>query len=188
MFCFGGEANVTSQNNNIYFRTSVSNQSVDELADLLEEKNNEFKTLKKDLLLKTTEPNPIYLFITSYGGSLLAGFRAVDAIMRSEIPVYTVIDGHAASAATLMSVVGKKRFMTPHSYTLIHQLSAGAGGKYWDIKDQYKNLSQFMEDIYKIYLDNTDMTRPELEETLSHDSWWTFDMCKSKGLVDETFA
>lgn len=179
--------NVTENDNHIYFRSSVSNASVDKLVDILNDKNKEFKLLKNDALIKSVEPKPLYLFITSYGGSLFAGFRAIDAIMRSDIPVYTVVDGHAASAATLMSVCGKKRYMTPHSYMLIHQLSSGAIGKYWDIKDEYNNCTQFMEDIYKIYLNHTNMSRQELEETLSHDSWWTLETCKEKGLIDGTY-
>ncbi len=186
-FLFGISVNVTEKDNNIYFRSSVSNQSVDKLVDLINAKNEEFKLFKHEALIKNVEPKPLYLHITSFGGSLFAGFRAVDAIMRSEIPIYTVVDGHAASAATLMSVCGKRRYMTPHSYMLIHQLSAGAVGKFWDIKDEYKNCNQFMEDIYKIYLNNTKMTKPELEETLSHDSWWSVETCREKGLVDELF-
>jgi ATP-dependent protease ClpP protease subunit len=187
-FLFGLNVNVTEKNNHIYFRSSVSNQSVDKLVDLIHEKNEEFRELKRsEPLVQHMEPKPLYLFITSFGGSLFACFRAIDAIKRSEIPIYTVVDGHAASAATLMSVVGKKRFMTPNSYMLIHQLSSGLGGKYWEIKDEYKNLTLLMENIYKIYTDHTPMTKEELEEVLSHDSWWGIDTCKEKGLIDGPF-
>jgi ATP-dependent protease ClpP protease subunit len=56
--------------------------------------------------LQTTHIGDIYLYINSYGGSVFAGFSAVDYIKNSEVPVTTIIDGCAASAATMMSVVG----------------------------------------------------------------------------------
>ena len=138
-------------------------------------------------MIAAATAKPLYLHITSYGGCLLSCFRAIDAIKRSEIPIYTVVDGHAASAASLMGVVGKRRFMTPNSYILIHQLSAGAIGKYWEIKDECDNCGTWMQDIYNIYVNNTRMRENELKEYLSHDLWWKADKCIEVGLVDEIY-
>jgi ATP-dependent Clp protease protease subunit len=187
-FWFGDSSNVYCRENRIYFRCSVTNSSVDKLVTTIDDKNKKFREMKRNSMVKSVEPQPLYLHITSYGGDLIACFRAIDAIIRSEIPIYTVIDGHAASAGTLMSVVGKKRYMTPHSYMLIHQLSSGASGKFWEIKDEFKNCEQWMEDIYNIYLQNTKMSLDELKEQLSHDSWWSVEKCLEKGLVDKVYT
>ncbi len=179
---------VFARDDKIYFRASVSESSVEKLIKLIDEKNKEFNDFIKDNdLVKNAEPNPLYLHITSYGGCLLSGFRAVDAIKRSKLPIYTVVDGHAASAATLMSVVGKKRFMTPHSYMLIHQLSSSAHGTHWNMKDEYKNNKSMMGDIYDIYVDHTKMTKEQIEDYLTHDLWWKYDQCHETGLVDELY-
>lgn len=187
-FWFGESSNVYAKENRIYFRCNVSNSSVDKLVGLIDDKNKKLQDLRRNSMIQNVEPKPLYLHITSYGGDLLACFRAIDAIKRSEIPIYTVVDGHAASAGTLMSVVGKKRFMTPNSYMLIHQLSAGTRGKFWEIKDDFKNFEQWMDTIYNVYLNSTKMSLDELKENLSHDSWWTVEQCVEKGLVDEVYT
>lgn len=181
------DGGVTHKHNRIYFKTDVNDESVESLIRIIENKVHKYKKLAANKSLAKATPAPIYLHITSFGGSLLACFRAIDAIKRSEVPIYTVIDGYAASAGTLMSVVGKKRFMTPSSYMLIHQLSSGSVGKFWEIKDDFANCETWMNDIFKIYIENTNLTKEQLEEYLSHDLWWKASKCLETGLIDEVY-
>jgi len=85
--------------------------------------NKIIRSLDKDLQIFKikfgTESPPIKLFINSNGGSIFSGLSIVDAILSSVTPVHTYIDGNASSAATLVSIVGKKRFMFDNSFMLI---------------------------------------------------------------------
>ncbi|AYV77042.1 MAG: Clp protease [Barrevirus sp.] len=182
------DTDVSCKDNRIFFKTNVTQNSVEKLIKIIESKVRKFKKVSSHKMIKSAEPTPIYLHITSYGGDLFACFRAVDAIIRSEIPIYTVVDGYAASAATLMSIAGKKRYMTPSSYMLIHQLSSGASGKFWEIKDDFENCETWMNDIYNLYTEHTNLTREQLEEYLSHDLWWKVDQCIESGLVDSIYT
>lgn len=182
---FNFDEAVTIKDNHIYYKTNVTDASVEKLIKIISDKNSKFEKLLTGDLVESASPKPLFLHITSYGGSLFAGFRAADAILASKIPIHTIVDGYAASAATIMSVVGARRFITPHSYMLIHQLSAGALGKYWEIKDRYKNCKMFMSDICAIYIKHTKLTQEILEKQLSHDSWWKPTECLKTGLVDE---
>ena len=65
---------------------------------------------------------PIYLHVNSFGGGVFAAFHAVDVIKQSAIPVHTIVEGATASAGTLMSCVGVKRYIRPHATMLIHQV------------------------------------------------------------------
>jgi ATP-dependent Clp protease protease subunit len=178
---------IYSKNNKIFFVSGVNKTSVDKLIQLIEDKNFQFENLKKNRLVKRVEPNPIYLHITSYGGCLFSGFKAADAISRSKIPIYTIIDGYAASAGTIMSIVGKRRYITPRSYMLIHQLSSTNWGKFAEIEDDYINSKMLMKDIVNIYVKHTKMDRTYIEDQLKHDSWWGSDKCLDKGLVDSIY-
>ena len=160
---------VSCKDNRIYFKCKVTEDTIEKLIKLIESKNKKFKKISTHKMIKSAVPKPLYLHITSYGGDLLACFRAIDAIKRSEIPIHTVVDGYAASAGTLMSVVGKKRYMTPSSYMLIHQLTSNSMGKYWEIKDDNENVDTWMNDIYKLYVENTKMTLEQLKTFLAHD-------------------
>jgi ATP-dependent protease ClpP protease subunit len=101
--------------------------------------------------------------LNTYGGSVFAAFHAIDIIQQSSIPVYTIVEGATASAGTLMSVVGKRRFIRPHASMLIHELSSWFGGKMTNIDDEYQNLKQMMDDIKSIYLENTSLAKEEME-------------------------
>ena len=132
-----------------------------------------------------TEPGRIFLHINSFGGSVFAGLSSVDYILNSKVPVTTVIDGCAASAATIMSVVGHHRVMHKHSFMLIHQISSAMWGKFEDMKDDMKNSELLMETIIKIYEEHTRIPRGELKEILKRDIWWDAKTCLDYGLVDE---
>ena len=129
--------------------------------------------------------NPIHLHIQSYGGSLLDTFPVVDTIERSDVPIYTYIDGYAASAATLISVCGSKRYIGQNSIMLIHQLSTSSGGKYEELMDDKKNMDTFMKIIRDIYLRKSKLNYDNLSDILKHDWWLSSKEAINYGLVDE---
>ena len=100
-------------------------------------------------------------------------------------PVYTYVDGFAASAATLISVVGKKRYMTKNSLMLIHQLSGADSGKFYELQDQMSNMQILMNKINKIYLNKTKIDQDTLLKLLQKDLWLDAKTCLAYGLVDE---
>ncbi len=186
---------VSSIENHIYFCGTVTEISINKLVKLINKKNIEYKkemekTKKPDseFYEYKIEPKIIYLHITSFGGSLLACMSAIDAIENSTIPIYTIVEGYAASAGTLISIHGKKRFMTKNSYMLIHQLASGVSGQMNKIEDNFHNCKSFMERIKKLYITKTKLKDDELDNILRHDSWWDFDKCLDKGLVDDVYS
>jgi ATP-dependent protease ClpP protease subunit len=187
LLCFTGATEavttVQSTNNNIYFYGEVSESSALQLKNKLEELNTHLQTIA---IHYNIEPPPIHLHIQSYGGSLLHTFYVMDVIKTLKTPVYTYIDGFAASAATLMSVCGKRRFMTESSVMLIHQLSSGgAAGKFEEIKNEYSNLVEFMEIIKKTYLNHGNISSQHLDDLLKQDLWLNSAKSLEYGLVDE---
>ena len=53
---------------------------------------------------------------------------------------YMIIEGEAASAATIISVVADRRVITKNSHMLIHQMSTGFWGKYNEFLDEMKKF------------------------------------------------
>ena len=131
------------------------------------------------------EPYPIHLHINSGGGSLISGIASMDTILRCKVPVYTYVDGFAASAATFLSVVGSKRYISRHSYMLIHQLSSNFWGKYSEFQDAKQNLDLMMDTIKNVYKKYTKVPVKKLNEILKHDLMWDAETCLKYGLVDE---
>jgi len=170
--------------NHIYYHNEVDRDSIFDLCNLIREaeEDNMITSYKMHI-----DPIPIYLHINSYGGSIFAAFAAIDCINACKVPIYTVIEGAVASAGTLISVFGKKRYICPHAHMLIHQLSSGFWGKMNEMDDEYKNLSQLMEKIVMIYKENTKIPKKELQELLKHDLWLNAEKALKYGLVDDIY-
>ena len=171
-------------NNHIYFYSEVNRDSIYELGELLKEIEEENMSLAFKMNI---EPIPIYLHINSYGGCIFSAFNAVDMIKACNVPVYSIIEGCAASAGTIISICAKKRFIRPNAYMLIHQLSSGCWGKMCEIEDEFTNLKEFMDNITNIYREHTSIPRKELNDLLKHDLWLNVDKCKKYKLVDEVW-
>ena len=136
-------------NNDIYFYGPVNQRSCFELKN----KINELDTRSSVMQIQYhIEPPPIHLHIQSNGGSLFHTLYIIDLIKNINTPVYTYIDGFAASAAALISVVGKKRYMTKNSLMLITSLNTKIGyDKCAEIaKSAYKNNSTLKDEAIKL--------------------------------------
>ncbi len=129
----------------------------------------------------------IYLHINSNGGSIFAALSTIDTILALKVPVISIIEGAAASAATLISVVCDYRIIYPNSYMLIHQLSSSTWGKMDELEDEMKNLKMLMDKIKSIYKTYTKLKEKELNDILKHDIWWDSKRCLKSGLVNEIY-
>lgn len=181
---FGGmpSSNIYTIDNNIYFQNDIDYDSISEL-------NREMREMQARLLEMSRsyniEPPPIRLHLTTHGGMVHAALSAIDCINELTVDVHTIIDGYVASAGTLISVCGNKRFMKRNATMLIHELRSEVWGKMSEIEDEMKNLRKMSDAIKEIYEECTNLSRSELRKILKHDINWDADTCLEKGLVDE---
>jgi len=138
------EKHIAVHENKIYYYSNVNRESAVELNKKIGEIESKSLTLSNNLDI---DPPPIKIFINSGGGSITAGISSMDTILRAKVPVHTYVDGFAASAATFLSVVGEKRYMSRNSYMLVHQLSSNFWGKYSEFEDEKQNLDLMMKTI-----------------------------------------
>lgn len=176
------ESEVKVLNNNIYFYCGVSKETIIDLNYHLEDLSNKLMIMS---IQNGIDPIPIKLHIQSDGGEVFSAFSAVDTIKNCKVPVYTYIEGCAASAATIISVAGHKRFITKNSHMLIHQISSGFWGKMNEIEDEMKNLALITKYVMNIYKENTNLTIKQMKEIFKKDLWMPSDECLKMGLVDE---
>lgn len=168
--------------NHIYFYAEIGREEVLKLNKTL---RDTAISLFNTAQTQNIEPANIYLHINSYGGSLFAGLAALDEIVNCQIPVHAIVDGCAASAATLLVVPAKKRIIRRHGFMLIHQLSYVFWGKYNEFVDEKKNLDRLMAMLKEVYREYTKMDMDKLGEILDHDLWFDAATCLEYGLVDE---
>ena len=173
---------VYSHNNKVYFNDDITYDTCFQL-------NKELRVVAERMkivsLLHGVEPSPIILHITTHGGQIYAAFSVIDCMAQLGVPVHTVVDGFVASAGTLISICGTKRYMLPNAYMLIHELRSEFWGKMTDIEEEMKNLKKSMEHITRLYTTNTKLKTNQLDKILKKDAIWSASECLAKGLVDE---
>lgn len=175
---------IRSNDNTIHFYTDVSTMSCAELNRLLREVDSKLQQSAIAMNIPHFIP-VIHLRINSYGGDIFAGLSTVDCIRNLRSHVYTYVEGAAASAATLISVCGTKRFIGKHSLMLIHQLSSISQGTFEEMKDDHENNTRLMGIIKTIYKERTKIPMKELDQILKRDIWFDSETCKKFALVDE---
>ena len=176
------EKHISVQDNRIYFYSGVNRNSCVELNKKIGELETKSLTLSKTLGIL---PPPIKIFINSGGGTIVSGIASMDTILRCKVPVETYVDGFSASAATFLTVVGKKRYMSRNSYMLVHQLSTTFWGTYSNFEDEKQNLDLMMKNIKNIYKEYTKIPMKKLNEILKHDLMWDAKTCLEYGMIDE---
>jgi ATP-dependent protease ClpP protease subunit len=176
------QENIYTLDNNIYFQSDITLDTISELNKEIRILGSELSSMARDYGIDSPV---IKLHITSYGGCVHAALSAIDCIEASKVPVHTIIDGYAASAATMISICGKKRYIRKNASMLIHQLRAGAWGKMTEIEDDFSNLQKTHALIKKIYIEHTKINRKDLTNILKHDLDWNPEECLKNGLVDE---
>lgn len=172
-------------NNNIYFYNEITTYSCFKLRIILK------KLIDKQLIYSiqnSCDIIPINLHINSQGGDITAALCIVDTIINSKVPINTIIEGEAASAATIISVVGHKRFINPNAHMLIHQIRAGFWGKIDECKDEMKNIKKYSKIIKKIYKEYTTLSDDKIDNFLKKDIYWGSRLCLKYGLVDEIMS
>lgn len=171
-----------SVSNHLYFYTPVTSDTVLRL-------NQQIMSLTLELQCQALRlnhtPAGIFLHISSGGGFIMDGLNALDTIANNPIPVTTIVEGFCASAATFLSVVGKRRLMKRNSYMLIHQLSTVAWGTMQQVEDDMENNRNLMKKIKEIYKTYSKVPMKEIDEILKHDLYWDAEKCKELGLIDE---
>lgn len=165
--------------NTVFFYGEVSQKSSMRLAKVLREVSCNLMNQKNPV---------IYLHVQSEGGDLYAGLSAMDHITSLKVPVHTVVDGLVASAATFITLAGEKRYIMPHGFMHIHQLSTSFWGKYEEMVDDFKQNKRLMKLLKRIYMEKTSMKPEQVNELLSRESTLNSSKVIKLGLAEELYT
>lgn len=169
--------------NKIYLYSEINRDTILNVCRQIDEISKQLKLL--EFTYDLVQLPPIEIHINSDGGELSSALMLVDKIKRSKLQIHTIVEGMAASAATLISVVGHKRFINKHSFMLIHQLStSGWGGTYQNLVDEKQNCDILMDVIKEVYVNNSKFKEKDLIQLLKHDLMLKSSECLKNGLVD----
>lgn len=169
---------ITVSGPSVYFYSDVSKRTMLTLNEKLDEATVNAMKNRSPL----AQPK-VYLYIHSGGGDAFVGLSAMTHISNRPIPVVTIADGFVASAASLLLLSVKERYILPNTHILIHQVRSGFWGKYDEMLDEVSNSKLLMNDIVSIYKKETVIPHKKLAELLKQEMNLSTAQCLEYGLV-----
>jgi ATP-dependent protease ClpP protease subunit len=127
----------------------------------------------------------IELHINSPGGSLFDASAIFSRLAdhRSEKVVY--IDGLAASAASIVAMVGHKIYMRANATMMIHLPSGLAVGNADDMRKMASALDTITDSMVNVYERRTRQPRDVIRAMLAAETWMSPDQAVANGFADE---
>lgn len=195
----------SSNPRNIYITDEVCAETLSQLKkdlfdietndlNIVEENYNKLVLINKkvaDAYKNSVVFPPIIINVCSPGGSVYSGFGMYDLIKRyDDNPKYDmtiVINGFAASMATLFILGCKKRIASPNTSFLIHSASSFMGGKLEEVIDDVTEFKRIDKLCKQIYTSNTKLTEAKLKEIDKYrkDWWLSAEEALEYGIITE---
>lgn len=176
---------VETVDNHIYFYADVDSDRCLALIKTIRETDAELRAEYLSRGMEGMPATPIWLHIHSYGGDLFAGFSLSDQLTMIKSPIYSVIEGICASAATLIAMSCNRRYILPSSFMLIHQLSSFKWGTHEQFKDEMQLQNKAMERLAAFYAQRSKVTEEGVRDMLTRDYWMDAEASVERGFVDE---
>lgn len=138
-----------------------------------------------DVGIRVEDREPIKLIISSDGGDVFSGFSIIDVIKNSATPVHTFNISHWYSMATIIGMVGDKRYATSNASFLIHDGTTVIGDSSNKVHDFLKFDTQLQKRMKKIVLDHS-LIASSTYTKKSREEWYFFaEEAKKLGVIDE---
>lgn len=125
--------------------------------------------------------------INCAGGDVFAANAIHNLLCSYKGKVTVVIDGLAASAATIVAMAGDKIIMPTNALFMIHNPAIGMSDYY--MADELMQVAQALKtikaSIIASYKKRCNLSNKELAELMDSETWLSADECLEKGFIDE---
>ncbi|HGI4632343.1 TPA: head maturation protease, ClpP-related [Streptococcus agalactiae] len=137
---------------------------------------------KNDLLARTGD---ITLWINSPGGDVFAAAQIYNMLMDYQGDVHVIIDGLAASAASVIAMAGTTVSMSPVAMMMIHNPWTFAQGEAKDMAKVIEMLGEIKESIINAYELRTGLSRTKISHLMDSESWFNAKKAVELGFADK---
>ena len=136
---------------------------------------------------KVKNRSKVTVRINSPGGDLYAGLAIMNRLSELKGEVVTIVDGLAASAASIIMQGGKTRKMHKGSMVMVHGASLFLYGSYNKVKldEASKQLNAANKAALEAYVQRTGLEKDEVEKLIAKTEWMTGQEAVDKGFADE---
>jgi ATP-dependent protease ClpP protease subunit len=127
---------------------------------------------------------PLECHVNSGGGEVHDGIAIGNALRSHKGPVTMVVDGIAASIASVIVQAGQDRVMQPGSMLMVHDASTLTWGDQAEMLKTAEVLGKNSDNIAQIYADRAGGTPAQWRNTMKQETWYTADEAVAAGLAD----
>lgn len=130
----------------------------------------------------------ILFYINSPGGKVSDGMAIYDTMQMINCDVETICIGRCASMAAVLLSGGTKgkRYITPNSEVMIHEVSSFNMGKVGELKIDYEHTNTLNERIIKLLAENTGKSIEQIRQDIQlKDKWFDAEEGLKYGIVDK---
>ena len=127
---------------------------------------------------------PIQVWINSPGGDCVAAAEIYTMLMDYPYPVTVIIDALAASAASVITMVGSEVLISPVGMMMIHNPATLATGDAAELSRAVEMLGAVKESIINAYELRTGMQRAKLARLMDEETWMDAKAAIAMGFAD----
>jgi ATP-dependent protease ClpP protease subunit len=143
------------------------------------------KAFAKDLSGLPKSVKRLDIHINSPGGSVSEANAIYSRLADHKSDKNVYIDGIAASAATIVAMVGHKIFIRAHATMMVHMPMAIGIGNADDMRTVAAALDSITESMLNLYTKRTGKDREEIRDMMSAETWMSAQAAVEHGFADE---
>lgn len=154
-----------------------------------------FKDIDAFLASIPADDNTIQLHINCNGGSVIEGWSIYDKIRASGKEVTTIVEGKAASMATVLMMCAPKerRYATPSSRFLVHNpwispCEIGDSVTADELAQASQFLKQEQKKILSLYVERCGCDAEEMQALMNENKWIDATKAQELGLIGSVLA
>jgi len=127
---------------------------------------------------------PLDVHINSGGGDVADGIAIASAIRAYPGPKRTVVDGMAASIASVIAQAGDERIVEPGAMLMIHDPLTACMGNQEDFLKVAETLGKHGDNLAQQYAARAGGTPEQWRDVMRQEAWYTADEAVAAGLAD----
>jgi ATP-dependent Clp endopeptidase proteolytic subunit ClpP len=139
----------------------------------------------RDEIKKLKDKKKIVSHINSPGGGVFAGITIYNMLKRHKAEKTTIIEGIAASIASIIALGADKIVMPKNSMVMIHKAWAIVVGNAIDMRKEADVMEKVDSSIASAIVAKTGRKEAEILDLMAAETWWTADEAKKMGYADE---
>ena len=143
------------------------------------------KAFSADLAKLPASVKRLDIHINSPGGSVFEAQGIYSRLADHRSTKHVYVDGLAASAASIIAMVGHKIFIRANANMMVHLPSGFSMGNADDMRHMATALDSITESMINVYAKRTGLERDEIRSLMAAETWFSPQDAIDKGFADE---